>query len=92
MSGRLEGHRAVVTGGARGIGGRIAATLAGEGAAVVILDRLVDEGSCAARDIGGHFIEVDLSDAGSARSATETAIASSKLLLAAVKDSVADWP
>jgi NAD(P)-dependent dehydrogenase (short-subunit alcohol dehydrogenase family) len=41
VTGRLHGHRTIVTGGARGIGGRIAATLAREGAEVVILDRLV---------------------------------------------------
>ena len=70
MSGRLEGYRTIVTGGARGIGGRIAATLAGEGADVIILDRLVDEGSHCAKEIGGRYLEVDLADAKSAESAT----------------------
>lgn len=74
MSGRLDGHRTIVTGGARGIGGRIAATLAGEGAEVVILDRLVDEGSGCAREIGGHYLEVDLADAASAERATTAAV------------------
>jgi NAD(P)-dependent dehydrogenase (short-subunit alcohol dehydrogenase family) len=70
VTGRLEGHRTIVTGGARGIGGRIAATLAGEGADVVILDRLVAEGSHCAKEIGGRYLEVDLADAESAEAAT----------------------
>jgi NAD(P)-dependent dehydrogenase (short-subunit alcohol dehydrogenase family) len=74
MNGRLEGQRAIVTGGARGIGGRIAATLAGEGADVIILDRLVDEGLECANEIGGRYLEVDLSDADSAKRATAEAV------------------
>ncbi len=74
MSDRLTGRRVVVTGGARGIGGRIAAVLAEEGARVAILDRLVDLGSVAAADIGGCFHEVDLSDARDAERATAAAI------------------
>ncbi|CAN5390458.1 SDR family NAD(P)-dependent oxidoreductase [soil metagenome] len=74
MTGRLAGHRAIVTGGARGIGGRIAATLAEEGAEVVILDRLVTEGSHCAHEIGGHYLEVDLADAASAEAATTDAV------------------
>ncbi len=74
MTGRLEGHRAIVTGGARGIGGRIAATLAAEGADIVILDRLVDEGRDCAHEIGGRYLEVDLADAKSAELATAAAV------------------
>lgn len=73
--GRLDGHRVVVTGGARGIGGRIASTLAGEGASVVILDRLADEGAACASEIGGCFIEVDLADPADAERATADAVA-----------------
>ncbi len=75
MTGRLDGQRAVVTGGARGIGGAIAAALAAEGAHVAILDRLVDEGTRAAAEIGGCFHHVDLSDAEHAAHATEGAVA-----------------
>ena len=74
MTGRLEGHRTIVTGGARGIGGRIAATLAAEGADIVILDRLVDEGRHCAQEIGGRYLEVDLADAKSAELATAAAV------------------
>ncbi|MFC5503262.1 SDR family NAD(P)-dependent oxidoreductase [Lysinimonas soli] len=75
VDGRLIGRRAVVTGGARGIGGGIAAALAAEGAQVVILDRLVAEGERAAAEIGGRFVEVDLADAADAERATEQAVA-----------------
>lgn len=57
---RLAGSRVVVTGGARGIGGAIAARFAVEGADVCILDRLVPEGTAHAEAIGGRFVEVDL--------------------------------
>ena len=57
---RLSGSRVVVTGGARGIGGAIAARLAVEGADICILDRLVPEGTAHAAAIGGRFIEGDL--------------------------------
>jgi NAD(P)-dependent dehydrogenase (short-subunit alcohol dehydrogenase family) len=75
MTGRLDGRRVVITGGARGIGGKISSTLAAEGASVAILDRLVDEGTACASAIGGHFVEVDLADAESAARATEAAVA-----------------
>ncbi len=70
---RLEGRRAIVTGGARGIGGRIAQTLAGEGAEVIILDRLVEEGRRCANEIGGRYIQVDLADPGDAERGAEEA-------------------
>ena len=59
---RLEGARVAVTGGARGIGGEIAARFAREGARVAILDRLAGEGRATAAAIDGSFHEVDLLD------------------------------
>ena len=73
---RLAGKRIIVTGGARGIGGEIAARFAAEGAHVSILDRLVDEGSAHAAQIGGSFHEVDLLDPVATATATEAAIGS----------------
>ncbi len=70
----LSGKRAVVIGGARGIGGEIATRFADEGARVSVLDRLVDCGSKLAADIGADFHEVDLADPHSARSVTEAAV------------------
>lgn len=72
---RLAGARVIVTGGARGIGGAIAARLAAEGARVAILDLLVDQGSAHAAALGGTFHEVDLLDPAHARASTEAAMA-----------------
>ena len=72
--GRLQGRRAIVTGGARGIGGEIAARFATEGASVVILDVLADRGTAHAAAIGGTFLPVDLLDPAAAESATQAAV------------------
>jgi NAD(P)-dependent dehydrogenase (short-subunit alcohol dehydrogenase family) len=71
---RLDGKRVIVTGGARGIGGEIAARFASEGARVSILDRLVDVGMQHADAIGGTFHEVDLLDPVATQAVTETAV------------------
>ena len=71
---RLSGLRVVVTGGARGIGGEIAARLSAEGARVAILDRLVAEGTAHAAALGGTFHEVDLVDPEATAAATTAAI------------------
>jgi 3-oxoacyl-[acyl-carrier protein] reductase len=71
---RLQGRRAIITGGARGIGGAIAAALAVEGARVCILDRLVEPGQRHAAAIGGSFLDVDLADPAATRLATASAI------------------
>ena len=74
-TGRLVGKRVIVTGGARGIGGEIAARFAVEGARVSILDRLADVGKAHASSIGADFHEVDLLDPLSTQATTEAAIA-----------------
>lgn len=71
---RLAGKRVIITGGARGIGGAIAARFTAEGARVSILDRLVEEGSRLADDLGARFYPVDLSDPGATASVTSSAI------------------
>jgi 2-hydroxycyclohexanecarboxyl-CoA dehydrogenase len=62
MTGRLAGHRAVVTGGANGIGAGIARRLAADGAHVTILDLDRDAASALAEEIGGAATEVDVTD------------------------------
>ena len=76
VAGRLAGKRVIVTGGARGIGGEIAARFAVEGARVSILDRLVDLGAQHAERIGGTFHEVDLLDPVATQATTEAAVES----------------
>ena len=72
VSGRLPGKRVVVTGGARGIGAEIARRFTAEGAEVVVLDRLAEQGSAFAQQIGCHFLPVDLTDqAGTAETMAE---------------------
>jgi 3-oxoacyl-[acyl-carrier protein] reductase len=59
---RLDGKRIVVTGGARGIGAEIARRCAAEGAEISVLDRLAEQGSALAQELGCHFVPVDLTD------------------------------
>jgi NAD(P)-dependent dehydrogenase (short-subunit alcohol dehydrogenase family) len=74
-TGRFDGARVIVTGGARGIGGAIASRFAAEGGRVAILDRLVDLGCSHAEAIGGSFHEVDLASADQTRHAMAAAVA-----------------
>ena len=59
----LAGRRAVVTGGASGIGAAVAATLAGRGADVLVLDRDGEAAAKVAADLGADSRAVDLADA-----------------------------
>lgn len=53
---------AVVSGGASGLGAATAARLAGLGAKVTLLDRDAERGPLTAAEIGGRFIETDVTD------------------------------
>lgn len=58
----LSGRRALVTGGASGIGAAIARTFAGAGAEVTVADLNGAGAQALAAEIGGHAWTVDLSD------------------------------
>jgi 3-hydroxybutyrate dehydrogenase len=62
VNGPLVGRRALITGGASGIGRACAVRLAEEGADVVVLDRDAEAAKAAAAEVGGSAVAVDLSD------------------------------
>lgn len=66
---RLEGRKALVTGGASGIGAAIAARLAAEGAEVWVGDIDVEGAEKVAGEIAGHWLELDVTDLDSAEAA-----------------------
>ncbi len=59
MAGRFNGQAAIITGAARGIGAATAARLAGEGAAVLLVDR-EEEVAARAAELGGRALRLDL--------------------------------
>jgi 2-hydroxycyclohexanecarboxyl-CoA dehydrogenase len=68
---RLEGRRALVTGGASGIGAAICARLAAEGAEVWVGDIDVEGAERVAGEISGHAVALDVTDLEAARAAVE---------------------
>ena len=68
---RLEGRKALVTGGASGIGAAIAARLAAEGADVVIGDIDVQGAEKLAAEISATAVPLDVTDPDSARAAVD---------------------
>jgi 2-hydroxycyclohexanecarboxyl-CoA dehydrogenase len=70
---RLEGRKALVTGGASGIGAAIARRLAAEGADVTIGDLNLEGASEVAGEISGLAVELDVTDLASAEAAVDSA-------------------
>src|SRR6476619_1721218 len=58
----LNGTSSVVTGGASGIGAATARQLAARGSKVVIADLNADVGNALAKEIGGLFVQVDVTN------------------------------
>jgi NAD(P)-dependent dehydrogenase (short-subunit alcohol dehydrogenase family) len=64
---------AIITGGASGLGEATARHFASQGAKVTLFDRDAARGTQVAADIGGHFVETDVTDEASVTAAIETA-------------------
>jgi NAD(P)-dependent dehydrogenase (short-subunit alcohol dehydrogenase family) len=62
MTDSLSGRRAIVTGGASGIGAAVARRWAAEGASVLVTDVNVSDGEAVAVEIGGEFTKLDVRD------------------------------
>jgi 2-hydroxycyclohexanecarboxyl-CoA dehydrogenase len=78
---RLEGRKALVTGGASGIGAATSRRLAAEGAEVWIGD-LNEEGAAeVAAEISGHAVKLDVTDPESAKAAVESAGGTLEILI-----------
>lgn len=69
----IKGNAAIVTGGASGLGLATARMLAEQGARVAVLDLDAAAGTAAADEIGGIFIQTDVSDDASVTKALDTA-------------------
>jgi NAD(P)-dependent dehydrogenase (short-subunit alcohol dehydrogenase family) len=69
----LKNSSAIVTGGASGIGASAARLLANKGAKVVVADLQADKGEALAKEIGGAFCKVDVTNTQDIINATEMA-------------------
>ncbi|WOC12505.1 SDR family NAD(P)-dependent oxidoreductase [Gordonia sp. MP11Mi] len=70
----LTGASAIVTGGASGIGAASARRLAARGAKVVIADLKAEDGEALAKEIGGVFVTVDVTDTEQIEAAVNKAV------------------
>ena len=81
---KLGTTKAIVTGGASGLGEATARHFAAQGAEVTILDRDAERGQAVAADISGHFAQTDVTDEGSVSAAIAHAVARMGRISAAV--------
>jgi NAD(P)-dependent dehydrogenase (short-subunit alcohol dehydrogenase family) len=72
---RLEGRVAVITGAGSGIGLATARRFAAEGAHVVCADMDPATGAAAAQEVGGTFVQVDVTDEGQVQAMFDQAVA-----------------
>ncbi len=70
----INGTSAIVTGGASGIGEAAARQLAAKGAIVVVADLNAEKGEALAKEIGGAFVNVDVTDTEQIQTAVNTAV------------------
>jgi NAD(P)-dependent dehydrogenase (short-subunit alcohol dehydrogenase family) len=70
---KMDGVAAIVTGGASGLGAGTAERLTRAGAKVTIFDLNADLGIAKAKEIGGHFVSVNVTDEDAVRAAVAEA-------------------
>ena len=70
----ISGKKAIIVGGASGMGRASAELLAARGASVAILDRSSSDGKAVADNVGGAFFEVDVTDFEGTESALQGAV------------------
>jgi len=70
----INGASAIVTGGASGIGAACARQLAAKGAKVVVADLNAEKGEALAKEIGGAFASVDVTDTEQIQAGVEKAL------------------
>ncbi|WP_299725488.1 3-hydroxyacyl-CoA dehydrogenase [uncultured Tateyamaria sp.] len=68
---KLATTKAIVTGGASGLGEATARYFASQGAQVTLLDRDAERGTAVADEIGGHFAQTDVTDEASVQAAID---------------------
>ena len=71
---QLSTTAAIITGGASGLGEATARHFAGEGASITILDRDITRGEAVAKEIGGRFVETDVTDEASVQAAIDAGL------------------
>lgn len=71
---KLAQTRAIITGGASGLGEATARHFAAQGAQVTLLDRDAERGAAVAAEIGGHFVETDVTKEDSVAAAIAYAV------------------
>ncbi len=71
---QINGHTAIVTGGASGLGEATARLLAARGAKVALFDMNADEGDKVAAEIGAQFHKVDVTDEASVKAGVDAVV------------------
>ncbi|MFC4530288.1 SDR family NAD(P)-dependent oxidoreductase [Sphaerisporangium dianthi] len=87
----LNGAAAIISGGASGLGEATARELAAAGATVVIADLNAERGKAIADELGGVFVQTDVSDEASVQAAVDAAVATGKPLRAVVNSAGIGW-
>jgi NAD(P)-dependent dehydrogenase (short-subunit alcohol dehydrogenase family) len=87
----VNGAAAIISGGASGLGEATARELAGVGATVIIADLNVERGKALADELGGAFVQTDVSDEASVQAAVDAAVATGKPLRAVINSAGIGW-